>query len=270
MTALGEAVISGSAFGGRPATPASPLVALECSYENALGAMLSTLLTEFPGFMSTIRLVTDNREEAMTRLVHAEHKAPSFYLPARETLLDVLRGKLVVAKAIHDLKFLRDPTERKLASQIFAASKKFLEGERPTPTVEASPMEAQLPNRKIIKISPVWVRHHRPQRLMLLYLWEDELTDLQLRVAAGLLHLAIETHSTKFRGRELDFISVARPAFSAGRKLRKYGWDQLNPFYGEELEKALKFYLCDLWEEYHKRGPRPVNEKRRDPDLLDY
>jgi hypothetical protein len=28
MTALGEAVISGSAFGGRPTTPASPLVAL--------------------------------------------------------------------------------------------------------------------------------------------------------------------------------------------------------------------------------------------------
>ncbi|HZK91752.1 MAG TPA: hypothetical protein VFC56_16545 [Stellaceae bacterium] len=28
MTALGEAVISGRAFGGRPATPASPLVAV--------------------------------------------------------------------------------------------------------------------------------------------------------------------------------------------------------------------------------------------------
>lgn len=229
--------------------------------------MLSTPLTKFPVYMSSIRIVTDDRQEAVKGLIHAEQTPPARYVVARDLFIEVLSGKMTYEQAYRQAGYEADPIKRRYALRIMEVSKDFFDNTRKYPISQLPTMAVILPNGMELNVAPIWARYDQPMRLMILYLWETPLSDLQLSVAAGLLHEAIR--DTKYRGRELDFISVSRPTHSAGRRLQLMGWEKLKPFYDDDLKSALKFYLCDVWDEYHRRGPRPIN-LRRGRDLLNW
>ena len=141
---------------------------------------LSTPLTELPSFLSTISMVVDDRAAIVQKLIQAERKSPPVYEPSRDLFLSVLEGKLAFGKATLQARRLADDTERRCAVQIMDASERFLSSERPARISRLPGLTYALPNGLQLDISPVWLRHLDPSRLLVLHFWQAPLSTRQL------------------------------------------------------------------------------------------
>ena len=212
--------------------------------------------------MSAVSIVTDDREEGVRALIRAEHPAPAYYEKARSHFIKVLERKLTLEQAVRQAHHVQDATERRCALEILDKSKAFLAEQDSRDVIKLPSMQTFLPNNKILKITPVWIQDCRPYRLMILHFWYKPLSELQIKAAAGILSYAIENSYRKYLGFELDFISVAIPEHAAGRRFEVMGWDKIQPLRDADLQNFL-VRLCDVWDEYHRRGPRQVRYSRR-------
>lgn len=152
---------------------------------------LSMPLTELPTFLSTISMVVDDRPAIVQKLIQAERKSPPVYEPSRELFLKVVEGKLSFDSATVQAQRLADETERRCAAQIMDASAQFLRSERAARVSRFPGLEYTLPNGLHLDVSPVWLRHLDPSRLMVLHFWQTPLSDWQLSAAAAVLKTAL-------------------------------------------------------------------------------
>lgn len=216
--------------------------------------MFGTLLTEFPPFLSAVSMVTDDREQGVKELIRAEHPSPPIYSLATELFVEVWQGNFTYEAALHQARLEKHATERSCAVQVLEVSKKFLTSDQNKGTKiirVQQPPYITLPNGMPLKVGPLWVQD-RKNRLTILNFWLNALTDLQVKAAAGILQLAIESEGHKYAGFELDFISTPIPHYAAGRRFFLRGWDEIKPLQSAELQHFLE-KLCSLWNEYHRR-----------------
>ena len=230
--------------------------------------MLSKPLTMLPAFLSAVSMVGDDQEHTIRQLTYAERKSPPFYNPARDLFIRVLQGDFNVERAVAEAHRLSDDVERKCASDVLEASRSFLMREAPAKVGQLDPMEVHLPNGMELSVSPVWIRHLRPQpRLMILHFWQRPLSDWQLSAAAAILIAALKRHDPACLSLDIDFVSVAVPDYSAGRRLRVYDWYSLKPLDDDGLSRFLH-RLCAAWAAYQCREPRVI-KSRHNRDLFD-
>jgi len=221
---------------------------------------LSTPLVELPTFLSTISMVADG-VSIVQKLIKAERKSPPVYGPSRELFLSILRGKLDFDNAVIQARRLTDETERKCAVQIIDASEQFLRNERPVVVTELSHLRYALPNGLQLDISPVWLRHFHPERLLVLHFWQTPLTERQLSAAAAVLRAALFEVHPQYSSCEVDFISVAFSQFGSDRRFERNNWVRLKPLGDNELRRFWSQFLV-AWSEYHRIGPREIKRKR--------
>jgi hypothetical protein len=126
-------------------------------------------------------MVVNDRAAIVQKLIQAERKSPPVYERSRDLFLSILQGKLTFDKAVIQARRLRDNTERKCAVQIIDASEQFLRNERPTMVSALPNLEYAIPNGIRLSITPVWLRHFDPERLMVLHFWQTLLSQRQLR-----------------------------------------------------------------------------------------
>ena len=108
----------------------------------------------------------------------------------------ILEGKLTFKQALGQAKKLSDPIERKCATDILIASRQFLQEEPRSIRVGLFPaMSIDLPNGVELDVSPVWLRHLSPNRLMILHFWQTPLSERQLSAAAAVLRTAGAAHA---------------------------------------------------------------------------
>jgi hypothetical protein len=234
---------------------------------------LSTPLEEPPSFLSMVSMVGDDQADTVRQLVHAERKSPPFNEPARQLFLSVLEGKFTYQGALAQAKQLSDQIERKCARVILEASKKFL-AEQPAAHVgRLQPMGILLPKGLELGVSPVWLRHLLPKRLLILHFWQEPLSNWQRSAAAGILMAAMERHNPVLTRLEIDFISISEPAFSAGRhlnagrRLKEYGWHNLDRLDGDDLRRFLDRF-CDAWDKYKRLPPREIRQRNKQAALF--
>jgi hypothetical protein len=213
---------------------------------------LSTPLAELPTFLSTISMVADG-VSIVQKLIQAERKSPPVYGPSRDIFLSVLKGKLGFDNAVIQARRLADETERKCAVQIIDASEQFLRNERPATITELSSLKYALPNGLKLDISPVWLRHFHPERLLILHFWQTPLTQRQLGAAAAVLRAALFDEHPQYSSCEVDFISVAFSQFGSGRRFERYNWVGLKPLDGDELRRFWSQFLA-AWSQYQRIG----------------
>lgn len=226
----------------------------------------STPLSELPTFLSTISMVVDDRAAIMQSLIQAERKSPPRYEPAKALFCRVLQGDFHVEQALDQARKLADTTERKCAIEILQASEKFLRGELQGRVGPFPSMSISLPNEVELGLSPVWLRHLDPERLMILHFWRRPLSQRQLSAAGAVLRVALSLHKPNHSSCELDFISVSLPENASQRQFRRYSWTTIKPFKEEELSRFWK-PLCATWLDYQRRQPRKIKRKR-EPVML--
>jgi hypothetical protein len=222
----------------------------------------STPLDELPIFLSTISMVTDDRASIVQRLIQGERKSPSRYEPAKDLLCRVLQGDLTLAQAIVQARNVSEPVDRKCAVDVLRASAKFLLAEPPARVGPFPAMSISVPNGLRLAISPIWLRHLDPQRLMILHFWLTPLSARQLSAAAAVLRKALLRHRPEYLGCELDFISVSQPETASERQFVRYGWTKLDPLGDADLSRFWKQF-CVAWSEYQTRGPREFRRRRQ-------
>jgi hypothetical protein len=144
-------------------------------------------LSEPPSYLSMVSMVGDDQAYTIQQLVQAERKSPPVYDPTRELFNKTLEGKFSYQEALTQLRGLPDETERKCARDILDVSKEFLLGQPAARVGRLEPMGLQLPNGILLNVSPVWLRHISPKRLMVLHFWQTPLTDWQFSAAGGIL-----------------------------------------------------------------------------------
>lgn len=226
----------------------------------------SRLLLALPSFLSLTSMVTDDPEDMITGLRHAERKSPACYDPARALFFRVLQGDFTFDIALAQARKLTDDVERKCAIGVLEASKSFLLAQ-PTAKVGRLPqMSISLPNGMEVNVSPVWIRHLAVEQLMILHVWRTPLSDYQLSIIGGILQAALIRHQPRCARRDLELISVAAPEHASGRRLRSFSWEKLRPLDDDGLRRALSV-ICYAWAEYQRRGPREVMRKAQ-PDLF--
>ena len=192
---------------------------------------LSKPLSELPTFLSTISMVVDDRTSMVDSLTQAERKSPSRYEPARELFCRVLQGDLSVAQAIVQARKVSDPTERTCAVDILKASERFLGADTPAHIGLFPAMLTSIPNGMKLSVSPIWLRHLNPQRLMVLHFWRTPLSAWQLGAAAAVLQAALVRHRPEYSNCELDLISVS----GSPRRFERYSWEKLKPLKEADL-----------------------------------
>lgn len=224
-------------------------------------------LSELPSFLSTISMVVDDRAAIVQQLIQAERKSPPRYGPTRDLFLRVLEGNFSFDDAFTQSRRLADETERKCAIRVLAASENFLRCERRARVGPFPSMKYFLPNGMQLDISPIWLRHLSPERLMVLHFWEAPLSPWQLSAAAAVLRSALHYEHQQYSACEVDFISVALSPFGGQRRFDRYNWSKLKPLRDDELVRFWRHFL-GAWSEYHRREPREI--RRRSPeDLFD-
>jgi hypothetical protein len=218
-------------------------------------------LVELPTFLSTISMVMDDRTAIVQKLIQAERKSPPVYAPSRDLFLTVLEGKLSFENAVVQARRLIDETERKCATQIVDASEQFLRNERPTYISALPNLKFILPNGLQLDVSPVWLRHFNPDRLLVLHFWQTPLSGWQFSAAAAVLRAALFEAQPQYSSCEIDFVSIAFSRFGNGRRFERYSWTKLNPLSNTELYKFWKHFLS-AWSQYQRLGPREIKRKR--------
>lgn len=231
-------------------------------------AEFSKPLNELPMFLSTISMVVDDRAAIVKQLIQAERKSPPIYGPTRDLFLCVLEGDFNFDDAVVQARRLADETERKCALEVLAASEKFLCSERRAPLGPFPSMRYQLPNGMRLDISPIWVRHLNPERLMALHFWRTQLSERQLSAAAAVLRTVIYNEQQQYSACEIDFISVSQSRFGGQRRFDRYNWTKLKPLSEDELARFWKPFVL-AWSDYQRRGPREIIRKRP-RSLFDY
>lgn len=221
---------------------------------------LSTPLVELPTFLSTISMVVDGAS-IVQKLIQAERKSPPVYGPSRDLFLSILKGQLRLDNAVVQARCLADETERRCAVQIIDASERFLRNEPPIVVAELSKLKYALPNGLQLDISPVWLRHFNPERLLVLHFWQTPLTERQLSAAAAVLRAALFDVHPQYSSCEVDFISVAFSQFGSGRRFERYNWVRLKPLDDNELRRFWSQFIA-AWSQYQRIGPREVKRKR--------
>ena len=227
----------------------------------------SQLLDEAPSFLSLVSMVTDDRETIIKDLVHAERKSPSYYEPAIRLFVRALQGDFSFEQTVQQAQKLVDQTERKCALDVLNASERYLRSQSAARMGQISPMTLTLPDGLPFTVSPVWIRHLEPERLMVLHVWRQPLSELQLGAAASILRTALVKWQPMHARCELDFISVTVPTYASTRKFLRYSWETARPLDDEELYLFLRRF-CDAWSEYQRRGPREVKRRRQSRLLL--
>ena len=222
---------------------------------------LSTPLVELPTYLSTISMVVDDRAAIVQKLIQAERKSPPVYEPSRDSFLKLLQGKMSFDSAVIQARRLTDETERKCAIQIIDASEQFLRRERPTRMSHLPNLKYALPNGLRLSISPIWIRHFDPERLLVLHFWQAPLSERQLGAAAAVLRSALHNDQPQYSSCEIDFISVAFSQFGSGRRFERYNWTRLKALDEDELHRFWQQFLV-AWSHYHRIGPRKIRRKR--------
>jgi hypothetical protein len=197
--------------------------------------------------MSSVSMVTDDRERGIKDFIRAEHPSPSIYDAARKHFTVALEKKLTIEQLFTQASLIKNETVKKCTLDILEKSRKFLLAQAAGRTVKLPHMEIKLPNDKKLDVSPVWIRDCRPHRLMILHFWKKPLSEIQTRAAAGILSFAIEEEYRKYLGFELDFISISY--HGARRRFEVSGWDKIQPLRDIDLQYFLQ-RLCDLWDAY--------------------
>jgi hypothetical protein len=228
---------------------------------------LSTPLVELPTYLSTISMIVDDKAAIVQKLIQAKRKSPPVYQPSRDLFLKVLQGKLSFDGAVIQSRRLADETERKCAVQIIDASEHFLRNERSTNVSELLHLAYPIPNGLNLNISPVWLRHFSPERLIVLHFWQTPLTPRQLSAAASVLRTALFDCQLQYSTCEIDFISVAFSRFGNTRRFERYNWSSLKLLSENELARFWNQFISG-WSQYQRLGPREIKRKRI-RDLLD-
>ena len=123
-------------------------------------------------------------------------------------------------------------------------------------------MSVSIPNGLKLGVSPVWLRHLDPQRLMVLHFWRKPLSEWQLSAAGAVLRSALLQHEPKFADCELDFISMPLPESASHRRFEHYSWAKLRPLSDKDLHRFWKQF-CAAWSDYKSRGPREIKRRRQ-------
>ena len=221
----------------------------------------STPLTELPTFLSTISMVRDDRAAIIQSLIQAERKSPSVYEPSRDLFLRVLEGRLDFDRASTQARRLNDEIERRCAIQILHASEHFLKNERPARISRLPNLDYVLPNGLHLNVSPIWLRHFDPSRLMVLHFWQTPLFDRQLAAAAAVLRTVLLETLPQYSSCQIDFISVAFSQFSNRRQFGVYNWVKLTPLNDTELHRFWAQFV-EAWSQYQRMEPREIKRKR--------
>ncbi len=227
----------------------------------------STPIDQLPTFLSTISMVGDDRSAIIQKLREAERKSPSVYEPTRELFLTVLEGKLSFEKAMVQAWRVADYTEKKCATQVLEASKDFLQNQRPAYISRLSGMKFTLPNGLPLAVSPVWIRHLNPDRLLILHFWQASFSQWQLSAAGAVLRSALLDQLPQYAACEIDFISVPFVETANGRRFDKYSWTKLRPLNESETNRFWNRFLS-AWTDY-QRGPSRVIRLKRGPTLFE-
>jgi hypothetical protein len=228
----------------------------------------STLLAEPPSYLSMVSMVGDDQGYTIQQLERAEQKSPPVYDPTRDLFVAQLEGKFSYQEALAQAELLSDETESKCARDVLRESRSFLSTESPARVGRLEPMAIRLPNAMPLNVSPVWLRHLPQKRLMVLHFWQKPLSLWQLSAAAGILIAGMQEDKPLLASLEIDFISVAKPEDRPKRQFQRFGWTDLDPLYGDELQRFLRRF-CDAWEKYKKRGPRLIRLRHMQPNFLD-
>jgi len=127
-------------------------------------------------------------------------------------------------------------------------------------------MQVPLPNGIPLNVSPAWLRHLPQERIMVLHFWQDTLSDYQLSAVAGILRLALTINQPRLSVAELDLISVSKPDYASGRRLRRLDWAAAKPLIEDDMDRYLH-RISTAWEEYQRR-PRNIARRGTKPDLF--
>jgi hypothetical protein len=210
--------------------------------------------------------VVDDRSSIIESLIQAERKSPSCYEPAKALFCRILEGDLTVGQALLQASQVADPVERKCATDIIRASKDFLVKQTPSHVSAFPAMSISIPNGMSLSVSPIWIRHRKNPRLMVLHFWQKPLTDWQLGAAGAVLRSALVQGQPEFARCELDFVSVSLAEFATRRQFKHYTWAKIRPLSEADLNRFWKQF-CAAWSEYKRRKPRVI-KRRRLPDMF--
>lgn len=225
-------------------------------------------LVALPSFLSTISMVVDDRAAIIQQLIQAERKSPPKYGPTRDLFIHVLEGNFTFEEALQQASRVDDPTERRCAIEILSASERFLRVKRAARTGRFPAMQYFIPNGMPLDVSPLWIRHLDPERLMVLHFWETPLSPRQLSAAAAVSKLSLLREFPQYSSCELDFISVPLSTSGDRRQFQGYNWTKLKPLSEEALARFWRQFLL-AWSDYQRRPPREFRRKR-EPSLFDY
>jgi len=228
---------------------------------------LSSPLRTLPSFLSTISMVVDDQSAIIKSLIHAERKSPPKYAPTRDLFFRVLKGDLSFSQALKQARLLPDHVQRRCALEVLEASKDFLRDTPKGVVTEFPPLQIQIPNQLALDVSPVWLQHRDPKKLLVLHFWRRPLADRQRSAAAIILRKALLQQQPFFSGCELDFVSVSVPTNSSSRKFRLYDWKGLKPLDERDLVRFWQPFL-EAWSKYQSREPRRFR-RRGERDLFD-
>jgi hypothetical protein len=225
----------------------------EGNFEMEFG--LSSPLRTLPSFLSTISMVVDDQSAIIKSLTHAERKSPPKYAPTRDLFFRVLKGDLSFSQALKQASLLPDQVQKECAVEVLEAAKDFLRDAPKGVVTEFPLMQVQIPNELALDVSPVWLQHLDPKKLLVLHFWRRPLADRQRSAAATILRRALLQQQPFFSGCELDFVSVSVPTNGSSRKLRLYDWKGLKPLDERDL---VRFWqpLVEAWSKYQSREPR--------------
>lgn len=223
-------------------------------------------LTQVPKYLSAIFMATKTRAEIVRELERAERPSPPKYDLARQLFRRVLEGGLSFKDAIRQAQLAPDETIRKCAIDILQHSEKFLCNESPARVGQITGLSMVLRNGTEIDVSPVWVRHLRPERVMVLHFWLTPLSPRQLSAAAAVLEAGLVRCHPRLQKCEIDFITVSKPELASGRRFQKYNWSKLQPLDDDALTSFFE-PLCKAWSDYKKRGPRKIRGRQKHPEF---
>ncbi len=218
---------------------------------------LSTPIEELPAYLSSISMVCDDVQQIVNDLIHAERKSPKKYHLARDLFLGVLEGDFSFADAVAQARLFGDGTVRKCTLEVLDASRSFLTNGSRSDVTPLDRLWLPLPNGKELLVSPVWLCHSNPHRLLVLHFWLKPLSDWQIKAALAILVEAMKRDNHECLTLDIDFISVARPEHSARRQFQLYDWYKLRPLDEGELDDFLQ-RLCAGWQKYRSRALREV------------
>jgi len=224
-------------------------------------------LSELPAFLSTISMVVDDRAAIVQQLVQAERKSPPIYAPARDLFIEVLEGNFSFEGAFTQALRLSDVIERRCATEILSVSERYLRRESHCRVRLFPRMDYFLPNGMPLDVTPMWLRHSNPSRLMILHFWQTPLSSWQLSAAAAVIRSALLRQHPQYSACEIDFISASLSPYGPHRRFEQYNWSKLKPLGDDDLRRFWKQFLT-AWSEYQHRPPREIRRTRA-PGLFD-